>query len=135
MDSYYFTFGTDERYPYQGGYVEIIAASMKEAQAIFRANFPDRTPGILNCADYYTRAEMEKTGMLEGGNRGAGRHCRLMSYSARFFNWLGRKYGWDAEQYAELDQDFQAQLESEFLSIASQVRRVPLSGPATASTI
>lgn len=74
MDSYYFTFGTDERYPYQGGYVEIEAECMKEAQAIFRAHYPDRTPGILNCADYYTRHQMERTGMLETGNRGAGCH-------------------------------------------------------------
>lgn len=51
MEHYFFTFGSDERY------------------------YPDRVDGILNCSDYYTAAEFEKTGMKETGNRGAGCHC------------------------------------------------------------
>lgn len=72
---YFFTFGSDERYPYQGGYVEIAAPSIQAACTIFRAYYPDRVDGILNCSDYYTAAEFEKTGMKETGNRGAGCHC------------------------------------------------------------
>lgn len=55
-----FTFGSDERYPYQGGYVEIAAPSIQAACTIFQAYYPDRVDGILNCSDYYTAAEFEK---------------------------------------------------------------------------
>lgn len=74
MDSYYFTFGTDKGFPFQGGWVEIEAESMKQAQDIFRAYFPDRVPGCLNCSDYYTRARMQESGMLATGNCGAYCH-------------------------------------------------------------
>ena len=52
----FYTFGSDDRFPFCGGWVEVEAPSMKEAHAIFRANYPDRQPGILNCSDYYTEA-------------------------------------------------------------------------------
>ena len=74
---YYFTFGSDPKYPFQGGWVQVEAESLNQAAAIFRQHFPDRTPGVLNCADYYTSAQFYWTGMAEGGNRGERCHLRL----------------------------------------------------------
>lgn len=48
-----FTFGSSEKFPFQWGYVSITAPSVHEALAEFKRNWPDRTEGILNCADYY----------------------------------------------------------------------------------
>ena len=48
-----FTFGSSEKFPFQWGYVSITAPSLYEALAEFKRNWPDRTDGILNCADYY----------------------------------------------------------------------------------
>lgn len=56
---WYYTFGSDERYPFRNGWVIIEADSQNEAHAIFRASFPDRPghEGTLNCAFYYTDAQ------------------------------------------------------------------------------
>lgn len=48
-----FTFGSSMNYPFQWGYVSITAPTVQEACAEFRRNWPDRTPGFINCADYY----------------------------------------------------------------------------------
>lgn len=66
----FYTFGSDDRFPFCGGWVEVEAPSMKEAHAIFRANYPDRQPGILNCSDYYTESQFKESDMLSTGNRG-----------------------------------------------------------------
>lgn len=73
----YYTFGTDERYPYQGGWVEVEAPSMKEAHRAFRSQYPDRIAGRLNCADYYTARIFAGTRMAKEGNFGAFCHRRL----------------------------------------------------------
>ena len=76
----YYTFGTDELFPFRGGWVEINAPTMREAHAVFRENFPDRPNQIsvlLNCSDYYTEEEFEKTSMTEKGNLGAFCHKKL----------------------------------------------------------
>lgn len=55
----YFTFGSDERYPYgRNDFVEVEAGSMGEACELFRAVHPNR-PGsqCLNCAFYYSEDE------------------------------------------------------------------------------
>ncbi len=70
----FYTFGTDERYPFRGGWVEVEADNMKQAHALYRASYPDREPGILNCADYYTEEQFMSIGMMETGNRGAYCH-------------------------------------------------------------
>lgn len=70
----YYTYGSDERYPFYGGWVEVEADNMKQAHALYRAAYPDREPGILNCADYYTEEQFRRTGMMETGNRGAYCH-------------------------------------------------------------
>lgn len=73
----FYTFGRDPGYPYCGGWVKIEAPSLQEANATFRKFFPDKTPGILNCADYYTEEEFFKTDMPEHGNLGAGCYCKF----------------------------------------------------------
>lgn len=80
LSNYYFTFGTDERYPYRGGWVQIEAESLNQAAEIFRFKFPGRVPEILNCADYYTEAQFERTGMAKDGNFKARCHMRLDQY-------------------------------------------------------
>lgn len=57
MKTFYFTFGSDERYPFQNGWVEIDAPNLITAQSIFRCYWPDRTEGILNYAFHYTKEE------------------------------------------------------------------------------
>lgn len=73
----FYTFGSDDHFPFCGGWVEVEAPSMKEAHAIFREHYPDRTPGTLNCSDYYTEAQFKESDMLSTGNRGAFCHRKL----------------------------------------------------------
>lgn len=73
----FYTFGSDNRFPFCGGWVEVEAPSMKEAHAIFREHYPDRTPGTLNCSDYYTETQFKESDMLSTGNRGAFCHRKL----------------------------------------------------------
>lgn len=71
-----FSFGTSEQYPFQGGYIIINAANRYEAVQEYRKRYPDRTPGIINCADiydnYYTVADFK-----ENGNLGEGCHLYI----------------------------------------------------------
>lgn len=73
----FYTFGSDERFPFCGGWVEVEAPTMKEAHAVFRANYRDKTPGALNCSDYYTEAQFRNSKMMNTGNRGAFCHKKL----------------------------------------------------------
>lgn len=70
----FYTYGSDERYPFYGGWVKVEADTMKQAHALYRTAYPDIVPGILNCADYYTEKQFRRTGMMETGNRGAYCH-------------------------------------------------------------
>ena len=56
---FYYTFGTDPRYPYKGGYVVIEAKDEDQADKVFRAYYPDRNPDLpcLNCAFVYPEEE------------------------------------------------------------------------------
>lgn len=74
MKRFYYTFGTDKRYPYRGGWVEVWADNMQEADEIFRKHYPDRISGTFNCAHYYTEEEFRKTDMCVKGNLGAFCH-------------------------------------------------------------
>lgn len=75
----YYTFGSDERYPFRGGWVEIEAPSVAAAHRAFRALYPDRDPDIalLNCADYYSESTFASTGMAQAGNLGAFCHRKI----------------------------------------------------------
>lgn len=67
MNKYYFTYGTAEYFPFQGGWTIVLAENRQQACDIFRIAHPDRITGRLNCANYYSADYFEKTGMLEGG--------------------------------------------------------------------
>jgi hypothetical protein len=56
MSKFFFTFGSDPGFPYQYGWVEVHAPDQGAAVDAFRARFPDRHPGLVNCAFYYTEA-------------------------------------------------------------------------------
>lgn len=66
MNSFYFTFGSDPEYPYQGGWVTVHAKTKEQACSVFRLYFPDRTPNVLNCAFVYTEEEFKTTRMFQG---------------------------------------------------------------------
>lgn len=74
---FFYTFGTDKIFPFYGGWVEVEAASIKEANEIFRKHYPDRHPGILNCAFGYSEDKFRRTDMPETGNMGAFCHRKL----------------------------------------------------------
>ena len=60
---FYFTYGTDLRFPFFGGWTEIEAPDKATACAAFRHYHPDRDPAVpcLNCAGVYTEEEFEDT--------------------------------------------------------------------------
>ncbi|WP_317316426.1 hypothetical protein [Longibaculum muris] len=60
---YYFTFGTAEYFPYQGGHVIVKARSRYEAAEKFRKEFPDYQEGFLNCSFIYSEEEWKETNM------------------------------------------------------------------------
>lgn len=74
---YYFTYGTSGQ-PFVGGWTVVYADSLKQAIGLFRLVHPDKTEGILNCADYYSEKDFIKTQMYERGNFGASTHETLM---------------------------------------------------------
>ena len=63
MPKFYFTYGSDERFPFQYGWTEIEAPSKAMACAAFREYHPDRDPEVhcLNCSDVYTEEEFQET--------------------------------------------------------------------------
>ena len=79
MSTFYFTYGSDERFPYQGGWTEVEAPTLKDACYLFRLVHPQREPAVLvgNYADVYTEEEFRKTSMQFMGNRGARCHERI----------------------------------------------------------
>ena len=79
LDTFYFTFGTDELYPFQGGWVEITAPNKREAIRVFRKYFPNREgSNCYNAADCYDIDEFKNhTDMFTTGNLGAFCHARI----------------------------------------------------------
>lgn len=56
-EPYYFTFGSDGTQPYRRGWMEVHAKSYEDARALFRSKYPDKRPGIINCAGMYTKEQ------------------------------------------------------------------------------
>lgn len=79
MEKFYFTFGTSERFPYHGGWVEVLAPDYHAAVKTFRAKYPDVHKGIVNCSDIYTAEQFEKSEMADG-NFGAACH-EVLTYT------------------------------------------------------
>lgn len=66
MQKFYFTFGTSEKFPFCGGWVEVHAPDYITAIRTFRAKYPDITEGILNCSDVYTSEQFNQSKMANG---------------------------------------------------------------------
>lgn len=59
--NFYFTFGTDPRYPFgYNDYVLILCKDARTACKLFDAVHPPRTEGIMNCAFMYGEEQWEK---------------------------------------------------------------------------
>lgn len=70
MERFYFTFGSGEQFPFQGGWIEVWAQDISTAALAFKKIYPnEENDSILNCADYYTEKQFQKTDMFMG-NRG-----------------------------------------------------------------
>lgn len=61
---FFFTFGSDEKFPYQGGYLIVRAKDRKKALDLFREKYPDRSANCLNCAFRYTAYDWAR--LLQG---------------------------------------------------------------------
>lgn len=55
--AFFFTFGTAEHFPYQGGYLIVRARNQIEAIQIFRRSYPDANEDTVNCAFIYNEWE------------------------------------------------------------------------------
>lgn len=60
LQSFYYTFGTAEQFPHKRGWVEIRAEDRACADKLFRAHYPDKHPGILNCAFVYDKEQFDR---------------------------------------------------------------------------
>ena len=67
---FYYTFGTNPCFPFEGGWVEVLAVNRVEANAIFRHIFPDAIKGFINCAFCYDENEFDESKMAKTGNLG-----------------------------------------------------------------
>lgn len=60
MNNYYFTFGSDERFPYQNTYLVVKAPTKGDAVSAFRRKYPDRVDSqTINCSEIYTEAQWD----------------------------------------------------------------------------
>lgn len=72
MNIYFFTFGA-EGHVYEGGWIRIIAKSLRDAQAKFTRRFGDEAhneDGLLRYSFSYLEKEFYSTKMYENGNFG-----------------------------------------------------------------
>ena len=60
MNKFYFTFGSDENYPYQNTYLIVVALTLKKAIEVFQKKYPNRQSGAVNCAFWYTEKEWDQ---------------------------------------------------------------------------
>lgn len=74
---YFYTYGSDEKFPYQFGWTEIEAPDWSTAHRAFRAFHPSLDNArVLNCADFYTEDEF-KYAFPDANNLGKGCHERI----------------------------------------------------------
>ena len=69
MHHYYYTFGCGPGFPYCNGWVEVRADSWWDAHNKFRARFPDRSNGVMNCSFFY---DEEKWSQMDPEHRWTG---------------------------------------------------------------
>lgn len=58
-DSFYFSFGSAEQFPYHNGYLIVKADGLDDAIRKFRSRYPDVNENCVNCAFYYSESEWE----------------------------------------------------------------------------
>ena len=58
MAKFYFTYGTDEEFPFRGGWSEVEADNLSMAVEIFNLMHPKRKSGCVNCAFWYTEEQL-----------------------------------------------------------------------------
>ena len=82
MPKYYFTFGSSGQV-YKGGWVEIHAINMTDAQQKFEKRYGNearnKETGLLRYSDHYREDLFRASGMIETGNLGA--YCHEVIYS------------------------------------------------------
>lgn len=76
MNTYYFTFGDSENFPYKNGWVEIVADNEIDARNFFSVLYP--TNDYLRCSSVYDEEQFKKTVMYKDGNFGARCHKRFV---------------------------------------------------------
>lgn len=72
LKNYYFTFGTDELFPYERGFLIVKASDMKAAIKKFNQKHPPIRGEIINCSDYYEEDQFKR--YFGDENLGAGCH-------------------------------------------------------------
>lgn len=76
---YYYTYGTNDKYPFVGGWTEIVANSHAVANQVFKRIHPNLTnPEYLNCCGVYLHDEIVNTTMFRDGNFGRHAHERII---------------------------------------------------------
>lgn len=56
-DSFYFSFGSAEQFPYHDGYLIVKADGLDDAISKFRRKYPDIHENCINCAFFYSESE------------------------------------------------------------------------------
>lgn len=75
---FYYTYGTDSRFPFRGGWTEVTAPSRDIADQVFMAVHPPRDESqFLNCSFVYGEESFRKTAMHQDGNYGKRCHERI----------------------------------------------------------
>lgn len=78
MAKFYFTYGSDERFPFRGGWTEVIAPNRSMAVEAFRAVHPDINENTINCSFVYTEDDFKTSCMADGsGNMKKFCHDRI----------------------------------------------------------
>ena len=62
---FYYTFTASAGYPYEDGWVEVVAKDWSEAHRKFQTRFPNRN-GQISCAFFYTEVQFAKTPLAMG---------------------------------------------------------------------
>ncbi len=73
MQRFFFTFGTSDKFPFRGGWVEVVAPDRAKAVETYRSSHPDINEGTINCSDIYTEEQFMGTDMVKD-NLGATCH-------------------------------------------------------------
>ena len=75
MQRFYFTFGYNPDFPYQNGWVEVLAKDREKAVEIYKIVFGESKEGYVNCAGIYDEIHFKQSDMYKNGNFGAKCHA------------------------------------------------------------